>query len=873
MDKMESEVNKQITSSLSGAVTNEIHEIYGKKKPANQDYAVPLEAPDFDPISFINQQFPSEESLDRLDPFIGQTAVSLADLDEEISKAVEAQSQAGQQAAGDIEDAKGAIIDLFDKIADIKEKAKQSEIMVQDICKDIKQLDYAKQHLQDTITALKRLHMLVTAVDQLKDRAAQRHYREAANLVDAVKQLLTHFESYSAVPKIAELKETYASIRKDLTEQIFKAFNKVGQIASNVADAESFELSNQVTPGEFRSLAEACLVVDALGPEARARQVKQYCGDQLMFYANIFRKEGDAASLDQVDRRFHWFKRLLRGVDERFEGVFPPHWHVPHRLTLEFLAQTKTHVLDILENTPSGQMDVKILVRALQRTLVFEREMRDRFESPETRAIAAREGEKSAASAVEADFDEDGNAVDPDSAEGIKRKYAREAAKDRQRLEDERKAREGGKSMFQSFAKEGAAEEREEVLPTIVGQLSRVYDPFMGPYIGLETKNLEEELMKVMQGEEVESSGKLPVFSSSVSIFGYMKSSLKRCTALTTGQTLLGLAKEFNRCLTEYANLLANKLPQPAKNPQGKETYKIADGAEQKICYVVNTAEYCAETLPQLAEMIRSRIDETYKDSISTEKEQEDFHEVVAHAMKVIVSGLESRFDPAYKSMSQVNWGTLEMVGEESEYVVIINDAISHYIPILKSSLSSLYFRSFCDKFAASFMNGYLNQILKLRRINEQGTQQLLLDLYNLKNLMLSLQNIGSAGEAQTPTPLSYTKFVTRQLSRIEVLVKLVGTPAELLVERFRIMWPDGTPEELQAIMSLKGLKKNEQQVIFETLGFRSVAEMESIQKNPTTSGVFKGGDLLESGRAKTVSMASKMELGMKNLQKLTKGF
>ena len=33
--------------------------------------------------------------------------------------------------------------------------------MVQEICRDIRQLDYAKRHLQTTITALKRLHMLV----------------------------------------------------------------------------------------------------------------------------------------------------------------------------------------------------------------------------------------------------------------------------------------------------------------------------------------------------------------------------------------------------------------------------------------------------------------------------------------------------------------------------------------------------------------------------------------------------------------------------------------------------------------------------------------------------------------------------------------
>jgi hypothetical protein len=42
--------------------------------------------------------------------------------------------------------------------------------MVHEICADIKKLDYAKTHLQTSITALKRLQMLITAVKQLEVR-------------------------------------------------------------------------------------------------------------------------------------------------------------------------------------------------------------------------------------------------------------------------------------------------------------------------------------------------------------------------------------------------------------------------------------------------------------------------------------------------------------------------------------------------------------------------------------------------------------------------------------------------------------------------------------------------------------------------------
>lgn len=68
---------------------------------------------------------------------------------------------------------------------DIKTKAEQSEQMVHEICRDIKSLDYAKRHLTQTITALKRLQMLVTAVEQLGVMARERMYSEASSLLQA----------------------------------------------------------------------------------------------------------------------------------------------------------------------------------------------------------------------------------------------------------------------------------------------------------------------------------------------------------------------------------------------------------------------------------------------------------------------------------------------------------------------------------------------------------------------------------------------------------------------------------------------------------------------------------------------------------------
>ena len=89
-----------------------------------------LDRKDFDPVAYVNQHFPTEASLKRLEPFLARVDSNITQLDEEISRAVQAQAEAGERAAKDISEAKGAIHELHAKIKDIKSKADQSELMV-----------------------------------------------------------------------------------------------------------------------------------------------------------------------------------------------------------------------------------------------------------------------------------------------------------------------------------------------------------------------------------------------------------------------------------------------------------------------------------------------------------------------------------------------------------------------------------------------------------------------------------------------------------------------------------------------------------------------------------------------------------------------
>ena len=154
----------------------------------------------FSPIEYVNRLFPSgahwhsatprtalttlctttEPTLVGVEPLIQKLKVKIRRVDADILEAVRAQSSSGSQAKADLQSAMLAIQarkqparpvcygsrvrataqELNGHIQEIKSKADQSEAMVQEICRDIKKLDYAKKHLTSTITALRRLGML-----------------------------------------------------------------------------------------------------------------------------------------------------------------------------------------------------------------------------------------------------------------------------------------------------------------------------------------------------------------------------------------------------------------------------------------------------------------------------------------------------------------------------------------------------------------------------------------------------------------------------------------------------------------------------------------------------------------------------------------
>lgn len=86
-----------------------------------------------------------------------------------------------------------------------------------------------------------------------------------------------------------------------------------------------------------------------------------------------------AGQLDNVPRRYAWFRRVLKHHDEEESELFPASWEMTRLLVSSFAEYTRADLANVLgKQTPQ----VGVLFDALQATKDFESSLERRFDMP-----------------------------------------------------------------------------------------------------------------------------------------------------------------------------------------------------------------------------------------------------------------------------------------------------------------------------------------------------------------------------------------------------------------------------------------------------------------------------------------------------------
>ncbi|GAA5915432.1 hypothetical protein JCM6882_001421 [Rhodosporidiobolus microsporus] len=311
----------------------------------------------------LNELLPNEASLAQA-PLVGLLLrAKIQTIREEVEALTELLEQdQDPRRMGELQELIG---DLLSQVTSIRDAATESEVVVRDITRDIQSLDLAKRNLVASMNALKRFQMLVNAFDQLTRLAKSRKYRETAQALAAVKELSAYFKTFSSVERVAAVSRGVMDVQNVLKVQVMRDFE------------ESF--SNEAArAGKNAQLTDACLVVDALGDDAKNALLKWYSLLLLRDYRRIFGSTSEAGGLDNISRRFAWFRRVLKTHEEENGGVFPEGWRVGAVLAGGFGEVTKNDLKTVLSKSASS-LTVGLLLESIAQTAEFEREMSRKY--------------------------------------------------------------------------------------------------------------------------------------------------------------------------------------------------------------------------------------------------------------------------------------------------------------------------------------------------------------------------------------------------------------------------------------------------------------------------------------------------------------
>ncbi|THF94041.1 hypothetical protein TEA_012116 [Camellia sinensis var. sinensis] len=728
-------------------------------------------------LDYINQMFPTEASLSGVEPLMQKIHSEIRRVDAGILAAVRQQSNSGTKAKEDLAAATCAVEELMYKIREIKSKAEQSETMVQKICRDIKKLDFAKKHITTTITALHRLTMLEEK-NIFTYPASGEGPSERCGIDLRGEEEDEELEDVDAVAigdYVVALKEEDAD-RVDQRHQdeadptvvderrrLVQEFERIGSIGSNWGPVGQ----NPCTSLEVSAVEQLQLMASKRQYKEAAAQLEAV--NQLCSHFEAYK---DIPKVTELREKFKNIKQILKS-------------HV-------FSDFSRTQIVEILNNLKE-KPDVGTLLLALQRTLEFEEELAEKF------------GDSTHSRETGNDNEETGRGGNnSQTVSDIRKKYEKKLAA-HQGSETEEKDRQKDLVPGAGF--------------NFHGIISSCFEPHLTVYVELEERTLMENLEKLVQEEtwDIDEGNQTNILSSSMQVFLIIRRSLKRCSALTKSQTLLNLFKVFQRILKAYATKLFARLPKGGTGIVAAATgmdgqIKTSDRDERVICYIINTAEYCHKTSGELAENVSSIINPQLADGVDMSEVQDEFSAVITKALVTLVHGLETKFDAEMVVMTRIPWGTLESVGDQSEYINSINMILTSSIPVLGSLLSPIYFQFFLDKLASSLGPRFYANIFKCKHISETGAQQMLLDTQAIKTILLDIPSLGR----QTSGAASYSKFVSREMSKAEALLKVILSPVDSVADTYRALLPEGTTLEFQRILELKGMKKADQQSILD---------------------------------------------------------
>lgn len=691
-----------------------------------------LESVDYSPVVHLTQLFESPSLLLELDDLVQYTRSYRKSLD----RYIETERDEYNKGVGETKDTLLSIEkDLDTAVAEIettRQLARSTEKTINSMTYNIKKLDNCKKNITLSMTILKRLQMLITSynnVEHIIYNSNVKNYYEIYQLLSVVIELMDHFQSYKSIDDINNLNRKITELKAKIVDEIFNDFGK--EINEGYSNME---------------LMNACKILDLLGVSYRDKLINWFISNQLKEIQSIFRSTEEAGSLENLNRRFIFFKRVFKTVEQRYSSKFPEDWKILQKLCDKFCEITKLDLREVLLKE-SKTIGVNLLLTALSETLEFENFLNMKFK--------AHNSSKPADSEVVFD-----NTIS---------------------------------SVFEPYL--------DIWLEFQDKTINDKFLEFMNPAKLLENKD---------SGNQEENNDTLNILDSSADLFRIYRSLLSQLSKLSTTEPLLKLSMIFVKYLNKYNEMVLQPiLPEfdVIKGNSDTENEKVVNYATLVLNttdYCSLTIVQLQERLvASMSENLIPRMEQSF------ERVKESFTALMNRCLNLLCFKLSEELSLQWRTMINLNWKNLNSVDDTSNYVYGINKIINENVTSVFTKINrSIYLKTFMNKIVELISYSFFINVVKLKPITEVMSEQLLLDLRSLKDNLNSLPDLYQHHEEVLGSKY-YTNFVNLTTGNIETVLRVLlmeVKPIETFATNYFYVVGDRNFNNFVKILKLKGI-------------------------------------------------------------------
>ncbi|CAI4572821.1 CMF_HP2_G0026570.mRNA.1.CDS.1 [Saccharomyces cerevisiae] len=322
---------------------------------------------DYDPLEDITNILFSKESLNNIDELISITRSYKKQLQEDILKE-ENELKEHPKNSAEIE---ASLRKVFQDFKETQDVSASTELTISNLTEGISYLDIAKKNLTHSLTLFQNLKILTDSYIQCNELLSQGSFKKMVSPYKIMCSLAENtFISYKSLDEINYLLSSISRLKGDTLSKIKQNYNALFS-GGNISEHDT-ALTMELREG-------ACELLDC-DTSTRAQMI-DWCLDKLLFeMKEIFRVDDEAGSLENLSRRYIYFKKILNNFNSKFADYFLKDWEMAVRLTTTFYHITHKDLQTLLKREfKDKNPSIDLFMTALQSTLDFEKYIDVRF--------------------------------------------------------------------------------------------------------------------------------------------------------------------------------------------------------------------------------------------------------------------------------------------------------------------------------------------------------------------------------------------------------------------------------------------------------------------------------------------------------------